>query len=83
LPTGYIYPAAERGLRDLGRRRLQLVKHRTMHVLAVENVQTRETESAPRPTPSLPRRHWRISSRRACYHMLKTGEPFDMKRCFG
>ena len=20
---------------------------------------------------------------RACYHMLRTGEPFDMKRCFG
>lgn len=43
LHTGYIYPAAERGLRDLGRRRLQLVRHRTMHVLAVENVQARET----------------------------------------
>ena len=43
LPTGYIYPAAQRGLRDLGRRRLQLVRHRTMHVLAVENVQARET----------------------------------------
>jgi transposase len=43
LPTGYIYPVAERGLRDLGRRRLQLVRHRTMHVLAVENVQARET----------------------------------------
>lgn len=43
LPTGYIYPAAERALRDLGRRRLQLVRHRTMHVLAVENVQARET----------------------------------------
>lgn len=43
LPTGYIYPAAERGLRDLGRRRLQLVRHRTAHVLAVENVQARET----------------------------------------
>lgn len=43
LPTGYIYPPAERGLRDLGRRRLQLVRHRTMHVLAVENVQARET----------------------------------------
>lgn len=43
LPTGYVYPAAERGLRDLGRRRLQLVRHRTMHVLAVENVQARET----------------------------------------
>jgi transposase len=43
LPTGYIYPAADRALRDLGRRRLQLVRHRTMHVLAVENVQARET----------------------------------------
>jgi transposase len=43
LPTGYIYPARERALRDLGRRRLQLVRHRTMHVLAVENVQARET----------------------------------------
>jgi transposase len=43
LPTGYIYPAAQRALRDLGRRRLQLVRHRTMHVLAVENVPARET----------------------------------------
>jgi transposase len=43
LPSGYIYPAGERALRDLGRRRLQLVRHRTMHVLAVENVQARET----------------------------------------
>lgn len=43
LPTGYIYPVAERALRDLARRRLQLVRHRTMHVLAVENVQARET----------------------------------------
>ncbi len=43
LRTGYIYPVAERALRDLGRRRLQLVRHRTMHVLAVENVQARQT----------------------------------------
>ena len=43
LPSGYIYPAEERALRDLGRRRLQLVRHRTMHVLAVENVQARQT----------------------------------------
>jgi transposase len=43
LPSGYIYPAAERALRDLGRRRLQLVRQRTMHVLAVENVQARQT----------------------------------------
>ena len=43
LPTGYIYAPAERALRDLGRRRLQLVRQRTMQVLAVENVQARET----------------------------------------
>jgi transposase len=43
LRTGYIYPAAERAVRDLGRRRIQLVRHRTMHVLAVENVQARQT----------------------------------------
>lgn len=45
LPTGYIYPKEERALRDLGRRRMQLVRSRTMHVLAVENVQARETGS--------------------------------------
>jgi len=45
LPTGYIYPREERALRDLGRRRMQLVRSRTMHVLAVENVQARETGS--------------------------------------
>ena len=43
LPRAHIYPVAERGLRDLGRRRMQLVRHRTMHVLAVENVQARQT----------------------------------------
>ena len=43
LPTGYIYPKEERAVRDLGRRRMQLVRSRTMHVLAVENVQARET----------------------------------------
>jgi len=43
LPTGYICPPAERALRDLARRRLQLVRQRTMNVLAVENVQARET----------------------------------------
>jgi transposase len=184
LPTGYIYPVAERGLRDLGRRRLQLVRHRTMHVLAVENVQARQTGARmtgdrvkrlsaqevqalglpedvtlglqanvavigalneeiaklekhlarrlrPRPeyalldtTPGVGRilgpiiawafieaanmaRRWCPEARRfhdrkkartnaivatkalahklarACYHMLKTGQPFDMQRCFG
>lgn len=43
LPTGYIYPREQRALRDLGRRRMQLVRSRTVQVLAVENVQARET----------------------------------------
>lgn len=43
LRTGYIYPAAERAVRDLARRRMQLVRQRTMHVLAVENVQARQS----------------------------------------
>jgi transposase len=47
LRSGYIYPVAERGLRDLARRRMQLVRHRTMHVLAVENVMARQTGGRP------------------------------------
>ena len=43
LRTGYICPVAVRRVRDLARRRQQLVRHRTMHVLAVENVTARET----------------------------------------
>jgi transposase len=43
LRTGYICPVEQRRVRDLARRRLQLVRQRTMHVLAVENVQARET----------------------------------------
>ena len=43
LRTGYIYPREQRALRDLGRRRMQLVRQRSMHILAVENVQARET----------------------------------------
>lgn len=43
LPTGYIHPPAERALRDLARKRVQLVRTRTQHVLAVENIQARST----------------------------------------
>lgn len=42
LPTGYIHPPAERALRDLARKRIQLVRSRTQHVLAVENILARE-----------------------------------------
>ena len=50
LPTGYIHPPAERALRDLARKRIQLVRSRTQHVLAVENILARSTGSCPSAT---------------------------------
>ena len=41
LPTGYIHPPAHRALRDLARKRIQLVRSRTQHVLSVENIMAR------------------------------------------
>lgn len=43
LPTGYICPPAERAVRDLARKRLQLVRTRNAQVLAVETLVARET----------------------------------------
>jgi len=43
LPTGYICPAPERAVRDLARKRLQLVRTRNAQVLAVENIVARQT----------------------------------------
>lgn len=43
LPTAYIYPKEQRATRDLARKRMQLVRSRTQHVLAVENIVARET----------------------------------------
>jgi transposase len=42
LPTGYIHPPQERALRDLARKRAQLVRSRTQHMLAVGNIVARE-----------------------------------------
>jgi transposase len=42
LPTGYIYPKVSRGLRDLSRKRLQLVQQRTLHLLSVQSNLTRQ-----------------------------------------
>jgi len=36
LPTGYIYPKGERGLRDLARQRMRLVKHRSALITSVQ-----------------------------------------------
>lgn len=41
LPTGYIYPKQERGVRDLLRKRSQLVRCRTAQILSVQNLVSR------------------------------------------
>jgi transposase len=41
LPEGYIYPKQERPVRDLLRKRLQLVRHRTSHILSIQNIASR------------------------------------------
>jgi len=43
LPEGYICPKQQRAVRDLARKRMQLVRSRTQHILAVENIQARES----------------------------------------
>jgi transposase len=42
LPTGTILPREHRAVRDLARKRMQLVQSRTTHILAVENIMTRQ-----------------------------------------
>lgn len=37
LPTGYIYPKAERSLRDLMRKRIQLVQDRSSHIIRLKS----------------------------------------------
>jgi transposase len=43
LPTGYIYPKAERSVRDLLRKRMQLVHIRTQQILSIQTQYTRNT----------------------------------------
>src|SRR5215470_12210621 len=43
LATGYIYPKAERPIRDVLRKRMRLVQHRTAHIVSVLNTITRNT----------------------------------------
>lgn len=42
LPTGTILPREHRAVRDLARKRMQLVRSCTMHVLAVENIMAKQ-----------------------------------------
>src|SRR5215471_18034614 len=43
LPEGYIYPKAERAVRDLLRKRAHVVRQHTANVLSVHNIMARNT----------------------------------------
>src|SRR6201988_553574 len=45
LPEGYIYPKEQRPVRDLLRKRSQLVHHKTAHLLGIQNLYSRNTGS--------------------------------------
>jgi hypothetical protein len=47
LPEGYIYPKAERAVRDLLRKRTHLVRQHTANILSVQNILARNTDRAP------------------------------------
>jgi transposase len=51
LPEGYIYPRAERAVRDLLRKRGQLVRQRTMNLLSIQNLLTRNTGQSMKANP--------------------------------
>ena len=46
LPRGYIYPKGERAVRDLLRKRSQMVHQRTANLLSIQNLVTRNTGSS-------------------------------------
>lgn len=43
LPTGYIYPKPQRGLRDLLRKRMQLVQNRSSHLIRFQSLMQMHT----------------------------------------
>ena len=46
LPTGYIYPTEERAIRDLLRKRSQLVRQCTTNILSAQNILARNTSKS-------------------------------------
>ena len=46
LPQGYIYPKEDRAVRDLLRKRSQMVRQRTTNLLSIQNLITRNTGSS-------------------------------------
>lgn len=48
LPEGYIYPKEERPVRDLLRKRAQLVRQKVTQILSIETLMTRNTGQSQR-----------------------------------
>ncbi len=46
LPTGYIYPKEDRAVRDLLRKRSQLVRQSTTNILSLQNILARNTSQS-------------------------------------
>lgn len=46
LPEGHVYPRGERAIRDLLRKRSQLVRQATMNLLSIQNLYSRNTGAA-------------------------------------
>ena len=42
LPEGYIYPKENRGVRDLMRKRMQLVQDKSMHILSIQGIYAKQ-----------------------------------------
>lgn len=74
LPTGYICPPGERALRDLARKRLQLGRSRTSHILAVENIVARQTGA---------RMTGREVKQLTVEELQKWGQPEDVRLAMG
>lgn len=53
LPTGHIYPKEERPVRDMLRRRMMFVQHRTAHVLSLNNLVVRQSGTSMRKSTML------------------------------
>ncbi len=51
LPEGYIYPKAERAVRDLLRKRSQLVRQKVTQMLSIQNLYSRNTGARPSANP--------------------------------
>ena len=54
LPEGYIYPKEKRAVRDLLRKRGQIVRQRTTNLLSIQNLVTRNTGSWTLPRQRFP-----------------------------